>query len=487
MRILFLLQTLAVDERLGIMTLSAILKKNGHDVQLLITGQLSAEMCLEKIRAFSPDVLAYSVMTGEHNYHIRLNREIKKSYPCFSVFGGPHPTYQPDMVGQPGVDAVCRGEGDIFFPELLRKMGRGEDFFATQNFWFKKSDGTIVRNEMGPLVENLDRLPFPDRQVVYEADTLFRSRGKKTFMSMRGCPYACSFCFNHAYNRLTRGKGDVLRYRSVDNVISEIKAVKAAFPLERVCFEDDTFLLKPAGWLPEFADRYAREIQLPMTCNVRCDLVDEKVAGLLKKMNCVMVFTGVDPPRKQIVTEVLKRNVSIEQTVNACRLLKRYGIKVATENLLGLPVDNPLEVAMETLDLNLKIKPYLAVSFMLYPYPGTEIADMAIEKKIFTTDHDKQTATNRGGTALDYGDAQTKTQLFNLLHLFSIIVQFSFLRPLTSKLISLPVNRLYPQLYFIFFGYKMLRLSNSKGFVRSVMRYLPFYLKHARLIWKKEV
>ncbi|MEW6079415.1 MAG: radical SAM protein [Thermodesulfobacteriota bacterium] len=487
MKILFLLHSLGVDERLGIMTLSSILKQNGHAVRLLMTGGLALKACIERIKQFGPEVLAYSVMTGEHAYHAALNEKIKQAYPCFAVFGGPHPTYKPEMVELPGVDAVCRGEGDIFFPELLEKMSRNKDFYSTPNFWFKKPDGTVVKNEIGPLVSHLDALPFPDRELVYDADILFRSRGKKTFMTMRGCPYTCSYCFNHAYNRLTRGKGPVLRYRSVDNVISEIKAVKAFYPLERVSFEDDTFLLKPAGWLEEFADRYAREINIPLTCNVRSDLVDAEKARLLKEMGCVMVFAGVDPPDEEILSRTLKRNVTMEQTMNACRLLRKHDIKVATESLMGLPVDDPLGAAMATLDFNIRVKPYLALTFMLYPYPGTEIARLAVEKKMFPMNHDKQTAPNRAGTVLIYRDEKTKVKLLNLLHLFSVIVQFPFLRPLTPMLISLPANRLYPQVYFFFFGYKMLRLSGRKIFARTILRYLPYYLRYIRLIWKQQI
>ena len=200
MRIQFLLKNTGMFERLGIMTLSSILKKNSHEVKLILTEELDEEEIIENVKNFKPHVLAYSIMTGEHTYHIDLNRMVRSHYNnALSVFGGPHPTYTPEMVNNEYVDAVCRGEGEIYFLQLIEKLEKGEDFYDIQNFWFKKKDGSIVKNKMGSLVENLDEIPFPDRKLLYDADSKLRARGSKLFMSNRGCPYKCTYCFNHAY------------------------------------------------------------------------------------------------------------------------------------------------------------------------------------------------------------------------------------------------------------------------------------------------
>ncbi len=486
MKILFLLHSLSFNERLGIMTLSSILKQAGHTVRLLITEGLSSQHCLEKVKQNAPDILAYSIMTGEHQYHLTVNEKIKKEYSCFSVFGGPHPTFRPEIIKHPGVDAVCRGEGDICFPQLLEKMSRDENFYQTPNFWLKKPDGTIVQNEIGPLVDNLDALPFPDREVIFDASPNLHARGKKMFMAMRGCPYKCSYCFNHAYNQLTRGKGESLRYRSVDNVIAEIKAVKHNYFLDRVLIDDDTFLVKPPGWLEAFSEKYAREINIPLICNVRGDLVNERIVQLLARMRCDQVFTGVEPPDRDIASQILKRNISPEQTINTCSLLRQHNIKVITQNLLGLPVNNPLETAYALLNHNIRLKPYLALPYMLYPYPGTEIECLAIEKKMFRPDHEKNRPCNQMDTALIYDSLQIKKKIINLSKLFGLVVQFPWLRPLTPLLISLPLQKMYTQLFYIFWGYKMFKQSRRHLVRQAVHSYLPFYFKNILHIEKKE-
>ena len=111
MKVQFLLKNTGMWERLGIMTLSSVLKQKGHDVKLTLTEELSEEEIIKDVEKYKPGVLAYSIMTGEHIYHTELNQMIRNHYDALSVFGGPHPTYSPDMIEKNYVDAICRGEG----------------------------------------------------------------------------------------------------------------------------------------------------------------------------------------------------------------------------------------------------------------------------------------------------------------------------------------------------------------------------------------
>ena len=122
MKIQFLLKNTGMFERLGIMTLSSSLKGKGHDVKLTLTEELNEKGILDVVNDYKPNILAYSIMTGEHIYHMELNEMIRSHYPnAISVFGGPHPTYSPEMIEKDYVDAICRGEGEVFFLELVEK------------------------------------------------------------------------------------------------------------------------------------------------------------------------------------------------------------------------------------------------------------------------------------------------------------------------------------------------------------------------------
>jgi anaerobic magnesium-protoporphyrin IX monomethyl ester cyclase len=484
MRVQFLLKNTGMWERLGIMTLSSVLKKNGHEVELTLTEELSEKEIIENVKKYKPSVLAYSIMTGEHVYHMDLNAMIRGHYDALSVFGGPHPTYSPEMINKDYVDAVCRGEGEIYFLELVEKLSKNEDFYETKNFWFKTKEGKIIKNPMGELVSELDETPLPDRSLMYGRDEGLKSRGTKLFMATRGCPYQCTYCFNHAYNALTKGKGEMIRSRSVDSMIKEIKEVQDNYFMDRVNIDDDIFLLKPKGWLEEFAEKYPKVIGLPLFVNVRPETVTEHTGALLKKMNCTHVAMGIECGHNETARKVLKRNTTNERIVESVKILKKNKVKVMTQNLIGLPIPNPVEVDYATLDFNIKLGPYFAWSSILYPYPGTEIGTLAKRIGYFDDNYEKTSISNKTGTNLKYNKME-KRKIDNFHKLFSIIVEFPFLRPFTNFLISLPFQYIYTWIYFAFYGYKYLRQSSFKGILYSFINYVKFYFKYVSRLEKK--
>jgi len=486
MKIQFLLKNTGMYERLGIMTLASVLKEKNHDVNLTLTEELPEEEIVKKVKNYKPDILAYSIMTGEHVYHIELNQMVRAYYEnALSVFGGPHPTYSPEMIEKDYVDAICRGEGEIYFLQLIEKVSKGQDFYDTKNFWFKKKDGTIIKNPIGTLVENLDDAPSPDRKLMYSSDRALEARGTKLFMATRGCPYQCTYCFNHAYNALTKGKGEMIRSRSVDSIIAEIKEVKDNYFMDRVNIDDDIFLLKPKGWLEEFAEKYPKEIGLPLFCNVRPETITEKTGYLLKKMNCTHVAMGIECGNNEVARKVLKRNTTNERIIESVKILKKNNVKVMTQNLIGLPIKNPTKVDYDTLDFNIKLKPYFAWSSILYPYPGTEIGTMSMRMGIFDGDYEKTSISNKTGTNLKISDKKEEMRINNFHKLFSLIVQFPFLRPFTNTLISLPLSFIYTWIYFAFYGYKYLTQSSFKGIILTFGHYLKFYFKYVSRLEKR--
>ena len=480
MKVQFLLKNTGMHERLGIMTLSSILKQQGHSVRLLLTEDLAASACIDRIKDFAPHVLAYSIMTGEHTYHIALNQMIRKHYDCFSVFGGPHPTFAPDMISKKDVDAVCRGEGDISFVRLLERMDQGRNFYDIANFWFKTKNGQIIRNDIAPLVQDLDNLPFPDRQLLYDADPALRVKSDKLFMAMRGCPYECAYCFNHAYNKLIRGRGAVVRVRSVANVLAEIQAVKDRYPLEFVYIDDDTFLVKPSGWIEEFAEQFPRLIGLPLICNVRANLLSQDRMGkLLRQMGCRKVWMGVECGNNDVATKLLRRNITNDQIAQACAILHHHQIRIVTQNLIGLPVEDPLAVDLQTLDFNIRLKPDFGWSSIFYPYPDTAMGMISVQNGMFAGTFENGQVSNKTGSVLEFRDVRVKRRLINLHKLFGLIVQFPFLRRFALFLISLPLTTLYTWLFFAFYGYKtVIKRSGIIGLSKKLRVYIPFYIRY---------
>jgi anaerobic magnesium-protoporphyrin IX monomethyl ester cyclase len=269
MKILFVIDTgvgRMRQESLGIMHISALLKQHGHICEALDLAR--NKDLVTTAREHAPQLLAFSAITGPHRRLMRASREIKRGCNILSVFGGPHPTYFPQMIEEEGIDIICRGEGEYPMLDLVQALQAGQDFTSTRNLWVKR-DGQIYRNPLRPFVQDLDSLPWPDRELLNEFPEL-HAEDTRHFMGGRGCPYSCTFCFNHIAKTLAEGR--YVRRRSVENLIAEIKAVKRQHDMRFITFQDDTFGLS-TDWLDEFSAHYRREIGLPFLCHLRADLV----------------------------------------------------------------------------------------------------------------------------------------------------------------------------------------------------------------------
>ena len=148
------------QEMLGPMYLSRAVKDAGHEMRAVF---LPDARWMEKVRSFAPDVVTWSVMTGSHRQILSVNRFLRSKFEFFSIMGGPHPTFLPEMAQDPAVDAVCVGEGEEAIVELLGALESGEDWREVRNLAYAGEDGELVRNPLRPLVQDLDSLGFPDR------------------------------------------------------------------------------------------------------------------------------------------------------------------------------------------------------------------------------------------------------------------------------------------------------------------------------------
>jgi len=469
MRVLFVLKQ--VDyEPLGIMYLSSVLKAAGHQVRMAVA---SDEDVVDVARQWQPGILAYSVWTGGHPYYLELNRRLRQEVDAFSAFGGPHATFFPEMIEEDGlVDGICVGEGETALLDLANAL-EDNSFSPTIPNWHFQVNGEIVRNPVRPYIPNLDDLPLPDRALIYDKDPVTRQSKIKHFITARGCPYDCTYCFNHALAAIYRGKGKRLRQRSVDSVFEEIQATREAYPLEFVVFLDDTFILI-RDWLEEFAQRYAREIGIPFFCNVRANLVDQWIVDRLTEAGCASVGMGIETGDDDLRNAILKRNMSKEQIVNACLMFREAGINVITTNMVGLPTGG-IKEDWETVELNVRCRPGYANAFIFQPYPRTQLGEMTRELGLLEGSLDDI------GAAWNYSilkfPPDEKRQIENLQRLFGVAVEWPWLIPLVRRVVRWPHNALFWWVYKLWKGYTIksrihpVKLS-FREYVFTVRRFL---------------
>ncbi len=449
-------------EPLGIMSLSAYLKKRGHTCSFLdVDFEKDAEGEILKI---APDIIAYSIMTGRHKYYEALNRRLKKRFKFFAIFGGPHCTFFPEFIEEESVDAICRGEGEVAFAELADKLANGGDITKIDNIWVK-IDGNIYKNELRDLISDLDTVPFPDRELINKYNH-YKKIHRRSIMTGRGCPYHCTYCFNHSYNTLYKDKGKIVRKRTVDNVIGELISVKAEYSPRRFHFWDDTFNID-REWLLHFCDAYRSKVNIPFLANFRVDLVNEDGVKALKKAGLITAVTSIESGNEGIRNKVLKRNISESQITGACRLFHKYGMNLYIGNMVGLP-DETLDMVFETLALNIKCKPSFSNCNIYMPYPRTDLCRYSKERGYYSGNVDSINERTYNTSAMDIKDIK---KIERLHHLFSLGTAFPILVPVIRVLINVPLEKFYRLLWHIHrawcYCFRVKYLDISELFVRE--------------------
>ena len=459
-------------EYLGIMYISSILKQNGHHVEIFIPkGGKKIESSLKEIADFRPDVVGFPCTTGIHKWALKFAEILKRKISTRILFGGPHPTYFPEIINEPSVDIICRGEGEYPLLDLANKIDQAEDITGTLSCWFKKN-GKIIKNEQSLLIEDLDQLPFPDRDL-YTSKYPYYRKSQKVFITSRGCPFNCTFCFNHQYKKLYQGKGTFLRQRSVENLIQEIKEVRDKDKgFRTVYMQDDNFILNKE-WVKEFSDKYAREINLPFICLIRADLVDEPTIKKLSEANCKNVFFGIETGSEHLRNSLLQKEITDQQIFHTAHLLKKYGIKYRTYNMLGLPGET-MEDAYRTVEINMKIKTNYPWCALFYPFPGTKLGEYAEKHHLLESPADHRPSSFFKTSLLK---SAHKHELVNLQKLFFYGVKFPRLMPLLKTMIKWKPNLLFEILFLLGYAWSYMKSENLRlkevgaiG-VRNLMRF----------------
>jgi len=371
----------------GIASLIACLRRAGHDCQFFhALGDTTESEYVDFLRRNRPDMVAFSIVTNTFPHLAHFARLTRSCSEAPIVCGGIHPTLNPEeVIGLEDIDVVCLGEGEGAIVELCDSLSAGNDISRIANLWLKK-DGKVQRNPLRPLIDDLDTVPFPDREVFpYEKSFDVGFMHRSVFMASRGCPYNCNYCCNHALKQLYGGNG-YIRLRSVENLIEEVETVTRDFPqAEYNVFHDDLLPLNKQ-WFEDFTREYARRIRLPFEMNCQPNLMTRDVARMAKAAGCTLMRFGVESGNEHMRRSVLDRHVSTQRIVDAFAYCDEVGIETLSYNMVGLPFETRAQV-MDTVKLNARVKPAVIHVSIFYPFRGTKLFEVCQEEGLLTERH----------------------------------------------------------------------------------------------------
>lgn len=431
-------------ENLGIEYISAFLKSHGHEVELIIDPCLFQNpyqrnrvlgnvfsfkrIVLNKVQGIRPDLVCFSIMTDTYQWGLDLAKSIKEKINVKIVFGGIHPTITPEsVILEDCIDYICIGEGEEAIVELSEHINDPDRCLNIANIWAKR-DRQIIRNAPRPYYENLDLLPFPDKELFYQQSRIY----SKEYFTMvgRGCDYSCAFCCNQ--NLLKIYGKDYVRRRSVENVIKELSRGKKAFAFDFVWFMDDNFT-SDILWLKEFSKEYKRHIDVSFFCYAHPSNISQEAAYLLKKASCKEIAIGVESlnePTSRLIDRCTDRAV-IDRAIG---VIKSAGIFSATENILGFPYEDERDIVNLAMFYN-QNRPDLVIFSWLKVFPGTKIFSFLMGRELIGKE-DVSSIIDGRGKSLVLGGNYAKQGVFNKAACLLVLVPF-----LPRALVSLIIKR----------------------------------------------
>lgn len=387
MRVLFYYRGI---ENLGVGYCMSMLKANGHEIDLIFDPGLDDNLfvkfphlawmnrhqeLLERAKSFKPDLVAMGCLTNLYPFATKMAEKLKETMPEVPILmGGHHAQALPDYILEnPHIDMVCIGEGEIALLELANRMERGEDYSDIPTLWVKR-DGLIHRNPMGPLQNELDEFPFPEKQLWHEYGCF---KDNLEVFTGRGCPFKCTFCNIHYQREIFKGQGDFLRKRSIPNVIEELKQNLQKYDPQYVSVHDDNFTTNPK-WVAEFCEAYRKEINLPWYCFGYPTTIRPQLVSAMKAANCHTIFMGVDSGDASIRRHMMERPMEDDLIKTAAKRILDAGIGLQASCIYGNPGEQP-EQMFKTLQMIDEIKPTQSSAYVFYPFPKTKMYQRSVE------------------------------------------------------------------------------------------------------------
>jgi len=365
---------------LGLLYLSSHLKQRGFSVGVFDATFRSIEDFIDTLKRERPPLVGIAVNLMTKRNALKMIA-IAKRAGARVVIGGPDPPHHASSYLDAGADVVVIGEGEQTLEDLIAASAKATasqalDLSNVNGIVFKAADGSIVRTPERPLLPDLDRQPYPDRDAIDIPRYLhaWRERhgvGTVSVITARGCPYTCTWCSRSVF-------GETHRRRSITNVADEVEGIVDRYHPERLWYADDVFAIHRSWTIQYAAELDRRGIRLPFECISRAERIDDDVAEALKSLGCFRVWIGSESGSQRIL-DAMKRKVQVDQVHEAADRLRRRGIEVGMFIMLGYDGER-IEDLQATVDHLKRTSPDIFLTTVSYPIKGTPYYEQVADR-----------------------------------------------------------------------------------------------------------
>jgi len=449
----------------GILYLASALEKEGFRVKLYHEKGTpkNIRFIVEDILNSHPLFVGFSTLTGPSlTPTLDASRVLKRKLNIPVVWGGLHPTMLPEQtLNNDCIDLVVLGEGEETIVELAKvsaEKGLEPDALKNIKAIAYRENGEIQTNPLRPFITNLDDY-FPAwhhlnlEDYFYKGKYFYSEFGSKlpgdkiaAIITSRGCPWRCGYCYNQFVNKRS------FRAHSAQRVISDIEWLKKSFNISALAIEDDNFFTNKKRAL-----EIIRNIGIPWESSIRANYVSqwgEDFIRELKENNCVELRIGAESGSQRIL-DIMHKDIIVEDIYKAVELCKKHNIRILFNFMIGIPGESWPEMlkTFQVMDELEKKGNDIVVSgpSVYYPWPGTPLLDLAVEKGFNLPKRTEEWAVNWGPKqpTAPYVDKKVKFIGFYRISVFRKDLD-SLKFPLFARLLRFVAKKRWEKRFFRF-------------------------------------
>jgi anaerobic magnesium-protoporphyrin IX monomethyl ester cyclase len=366
---------------LGLAYIAAVLQKDGHMVKI---ADLNVEPLNYKTLPYADfDVVGISVDTMRYPIALKIAQAAKQQNRKV-IAGGQHVTFFDSEALSTGLfDFIVRGEGEETTLDLVRHIEEGNSFEEVKGISFL-DEGEVIRTPARPLIQDLDSLPMPARELLplHRYTTRLGGRFLAAALTSRGCPFNCDFC------ACSQFFGRTWRTRSVENMMEELDFLQKRYGYRAIAFFDDNFTLSTKRMIKLCENMLQREWDLYWWAFTRVDSVvkNEDAVKLMAEAGLKQVFVGFESGSQEVLDQIGK-DLDVEKAFKAVEILKKYKISIWASFIIGA-LNETKRMIKQTIKFANKLNPEFVQFGILTPYPGTVLYEK-VRNRLLTTNWKK--------------------------------------------------------------------------------------------------
>ncbi len=331
---------------------------------------------LGKLLDKNPLCVGITSMTGKQLFYaLELTKWIKRKGNFPIVWGGVHPTIDPyNVLKEETIDFVVRGEGEETFKELVNALDKKKPLKNILGISYKNKQGKIIQNPERPFIDmnSIQELPY---HLVDLEKYVGRYKGRRSIhlQLSRGCPFACTYCYNSKFNKSR------WRTLTVENAFKVISNLYNKYNIRYFDFIDDNLFLS-LDRMEKLADLFLKNkmdiiwkgtLEIPSSKKM-----SEAYFEKMEKAGLERLEIGVESGSNKILNFVNKKQ-KIEDVFELNKKISKFKITPGYNFVMGFPTETEedLKLTLKSILKLLKENPKAEINgaYCYTPYPGTPL------------------------------------------------------------------------------------------------------------------